>query len=151
MLGSATVEVQTEEGDGLLFGTPHDRRLSRISGDHAEVVREDGGLARLVREEVVGDRATRYELECAIRVLKVQLREPVRGLVLFDTGGGTLRFTEVVRGRDLNSKVGTTNDPVNVTGDTAWVHDGVSTFNRENVLCWRRLNQRSAKRWSTGV
>ena len=89
MFGSTTVEVQAEERDGLLFGASHGRRLGSISGDHAEVVREDGGLPRLVGEEVVGDRATRYELEGAIRILEVELGEPVRGLVLFDTSGGT--------------------------------------------------------------
>jgi len=139
MFGSTTVEVQAEERDGLLLGASHSWRFGSISGDHAEVVREDGGLPRLIGEEVVGDRTTRYKLEGAIRILEVQLGEPVRRLVLFDTSGGTLRFTEVVRGRDLDSKVGTANDPVDVTGDAARVHDRVGTFNRENVFCWRRL------------
>ena len=147
VFGGTAVKVQTEERNGLLFETPHSRRLGSISGDHAEVVREDSGLAGLVREEVVGDRATRYELEGAIRILEVQLGKPVCGLVLLDTSGSTFRFTEVVRGGDLDSKVGTTNDPVDVTGDTARVHDRVSAFNRENVLYWRRLNRRSAKGW----
>ena len=135
MLGGTTVKVQAEERDGLLLGAPRSWRFGSVSGDHAEVVREDGGLPRLVREEVVGDGATRYELEGAVRILEVQLREPVRGLVLFDTTGGTLRFTEVVRGGDLDSKVGTANNPVDVAGDTARVHNRVSAFNRENVLC----------------
>ena len=90
MLGSTAIEVQAEKRDGLLFGAPHGRWLDGVSGDHTEVVREDGSLSRLVREEVVGDGATRHELEGAIRILKVQLREPVRGLVLFDTSAGTL-------------------------------------------------------------
>jgi hypothetical protein len=134
VLGGTTVEVQAEERDGLLFGAPHSWRLGGVPGDHAEVIREDGSLSRLVGEEVVGDGATRYELEGTIRILEVQLRIPVCGLVFFDTSGGALRFAEVLRGRDLDSKVGTANDPVDVTGDTPGVHDGVGTFNGENVL-----------------
>lgn len=48
MLGANTVEVQTEERDSLLFGASVRWCLGRVSGDHAEIVREDGGLPRLV-------------------------------------------------------------------------------------------------------
>ena len=71
MLGGTAVEVQTEERNGLLLKTSHRRRLSVIPGDHAEVVRENSGFSRLVRVEVVDDRATGYELEAAICILKV--------------------------------------------------------------------------------
>jgi hypothetical protein len=135
MLGGTTVEVQAEERNGLLFGASHGWRLGGVSGDHAEVIGEDGGLSRLIGEEVVGDGATRHELEGAVRILEVQLREPVRGLVLFDTSGGALRFTEVIRRRNLDSKVGTADDSVYVASDSARAYDGVSTFNGENVLC----------------
>lgn len=135
MFGGATIEVQAEERNGLLFGASLWGCLGRISRNHAEVVREDGGLSRLIGEKVVGDGTTRYELEGAVRILKVQLREPVRGLVLLDTSRGTLRFTEVIRRGDLDSKVGTANDPVDVTSDTAGIYNRVSTFNDENVLC----------------
>lgn len=136
MFGSTTVEVQAKEGDGLLFRTSHRWCLGGVSRDHAEVVREDGGCVRLVGKEVVGDGATIHELKGAIRVFEVQLREPVRGLILCDVSGGALGFTEVVRRRNLDSKVGTTNDSVDMASDSAGGYDGVSTFNNEDVLCF---------------
>jgi hypothetical protein len=137
-LGANAVEVQAEERNGLLFEASDGRGLGGVSRDHAEVIGEDGGRPK--RIEVVGDRATTHELEGAVRILEVQLREPVHGLVLFDTRGGTLRFTEVIRRRNLDSEVRTADDSVNVASDSAGGHDGVSTFNGENVLCGKWLN-----------
>jgi len=133
-LGGDTVEVQAEERNGLLFGASRRWRLGGVSRDHAEVIREDSGLSRLIGEQVVGNGTTVYELEGAVRVLKVQLREPVRRLVFCDAGGGTFRFTKVIRRRDLDSEIRTTDDSVNVTSNTAGNYDGVSTFNDKNVL-----------------
>ena len=136
MLGSTAVKVQAEERDGLLLGTSHRWCLGGVSRDHAEIVREDGSLSRLVGEEVVGDGATRDELKGAIGVFEVQLREPVRGLVLRDVSGGALGFTEVIRRRDLDSEVGAANDSVDVASDTAGGYNRISTFNNEDVLCF---------------
>ena len=88
--GGNAAEVQAEERNGLLFGTVHRWRLSAVSRDHAEVIREDGCLSRLIGEQVVGDGIAVYGLEGAVRILKVQLRKPIRGLILFDISGGTL-------------------------------------------------------------
>jgi len=121
MLGRYALEVQTEERNGLLFGASHRWRLGGVSRDHAEIIREDGGLSRLIGEQVVGNGIAVYELEGAVRILKVQLREPVRGLVLFDTSRGTLRFTKVIRRRDLDSEVRTADDSVDMASDAARV------------------------------
>jgi hypothetical protein len=130
-----TGEVQAEERNGLLFRASHRWRLGGVSRDHAEVIREDGGLSRLIREQVVGDGAAVYELEGAVRMLKVQLREPVRGFILFDAGGGAFRFTKILRRRNLDSKIGTADDSMDMASDTAGSYDGVSTFNGDNALC----------------
>ena len=90
MLRADTVEVQAEERDGPLFRAPHRWGLGRIPGDHAEIVREDGSRPRLVGKEVVGNGTTIHELKGAIRVLEVQLREPIRRVVLCDTRRGAL-------------------------------------------------------------
>lgn len=119
MLGSPASEVQTEERNGLLLGASHGWRLGGVSRDHAEVIREDGGLSSLIGEQVVGNGIAVYDLEGAVRILKVQLREPVRGLVLFDISGGTFRFTKVIRRRDLDSEIGTTDDSVDMASDSA--------------------------------
>jgi hypothetical protein len=87
--GAAVLVIQTEERNGLLFSTPHGRSLSGIPGDHAEIFREDGGLARLVGVEVVCDRSTIYQLKRAVRIFEVQLREPVHGLVFQNARRGT--------------------------------------------------------------
>jgi len=133
VLGSPTIEVQTEESNGLLFGASHRWRLGGVSRDHAEVIREDGG-AVIIGVQVVGNGIADYELEGAVRVLKVQLREPVRGLVLFDTTGGTLRFTKVIRRRDLDSEIGTAHNSVDVASDGAGGYDGIGTLSNENLL-----------------
>lgn len=96
ILGASTVEIQTKEGDGLLLGTSRRRRLGVIPGNHAEIVGEDGSLSGLVGVQVVDYRATVDELKGAIRVLEVQLREPVSGLVLLNTTRGTFRFPKVI-------------------------------------------------------
>jgi len=83
------LEVQAEERNGLLSGTSKRWRLSRVSRYHAVVIGEDGGLSRLIGEQVVGNGTARYKLEGAVRILKIQLREPVRGLVLCDARGCT--------------------------------------------------------------
>jgi len=132
--GRYTVEVQAEEGNGLLFKGTQRRSLTGVSAYHAEVIGEDGGLPWLIGEQVVGDGAARYKLEGTIRVLEVQLREPVRRLVLLNAGGGTLRLTEVVRRRDLDSEIGTADDSVDMPNDSSGAYDWVSTLNDENVL-----------------
>ena len=134
-LGTDTVKVQTEEGNGLLFGASHRWGLGRVPRDHAEVVREDGGLPRLIGVEVVDDGITINEFEGAVRILKVQLREPVRGLVLLDSTGGTFRLTEVIRRRDLDSEIGAADDSVDVAGDSSGAYDGVGAFGDENAHC----------------
>lgn len=110
-------------------------RRRGVAGDHAEVIWEDGGLSGLVREKVIGDWATVNECKAAVRILEVKLREPVRGLVLCNASGGTFGLAKGIRGRDSHSEVGTTDDPVNVAGDLARAHDGVSAFSDENVFC----------------
>lgn len=84
ILGANAVEIQAEERNCLLLETSHSRGLGVITGDHTEVVREDGGLSRLVRVKVVDNRATRDELKGTVRMLEVHLREPVRRLVLLN-------------------------------------------------------------------
>jgi len=119
MLGRHAIEVQTEERNGLLFGASHRWRLGGVSSDHAEVIREYGGGVWSIGVQVVGNGIAGYELEGAVRIRKVQLREPVRGLVLFDISGGTFRFTKVIRRRDLDSEIGTADDSVDMASDTA--------------------------------
>jgi hypothetical protein len=132
--GTGTAEIQTEERDGSLLGTSILWRRRGVPGDHAEVIWEDGGLSGLVREKVIGDWATVNELKGAVRILEVKLREPVRGLVLCDASGGTLGLAKGSRG-NIYSKVGTTDDPMNVAGDLARAHDGVNAFSDEDVFC----------------
>lgn len=135
ILGADTIEIQTEERNGLLLETSHGWSLRVIPRDHTEVVGEDSGRPRLIRVEVVDDGATRNKLKTAVRVLEVQLREPVDGLVLLNATGGTLRFPKVIRRGDFDSKVRAANDPVDMTRDRARVYDGVSTFNDNDVRC----------------
>lgn len=71
MLGSSAIEVQTEERNGLLFGASHRWRLGGVSRDHAEVIREDGGGVWSIGEQVVDNGIAFYELEGAVRILKV--------------------------------------------------------------------------------
>jgi hypothetical protein len=120
-LDANAVEIQTEERNGLLLGTSHGWSLRVIPGDHTEVVGEDGGLSRLVGIEVVDDRASINEFEGSIRILEVQLREPVGGLVLLNATRGTFGFSKVIRGRDFDSEVGTTYDSVDMRRDNARV------------------------------
>ena len=63
MPGRYTVEVQAEVRNGLLRGGPVWRCLSAVSGYHAEIFREDGGLPSLIVVQVVGDATAIYELE----------------------------------------------------------------------------------------
>jgi len=133
-LGANSIEVQTKERNGLLCETSQGWSLSGIPGDHSEVVGENGGLAGLVREEIVGHRATRNELKGAVCVLEVQLREPLRRLVLLNSTGGAFRFAKIIRGRDFDPEVRTTNDPVDVSSNSARAYNRVGTFNDENGL-----------------
>lgn len=88
--GTDAIEIQTEEGNGFLLGASRRGGLGGISRDHAEVIRKYGSLSRLIWKEVVGDWATVDELERAVRIFKIQLREPVDGFVFSDTGRSTL-------------------------------------------------------------
>jgi hypothetical protein len=136
ILGAVAVEIQTEERNGLLLVTSLRRRLRVIPRYHTEIVGEDGSLSGLVRVEVVDDRATVNKLKGAIRILEVQLREPVRGLVLLNATRGTLGFPEVIRRRYFDSEVGTADDSMDMARDSVRAQDGVSTFNDKNVGCW---------------
>lgn len=130
-----TVEVQAEERNGFLLGAPLCRSFFGVSAYHAEVIGEDSGLSRRIGIQVVGDGTSGYKLERSVRVLEVQLREPVIGLILFNARGGTLRFTEVVRRRDVDSKIGTADDSVDVRSGGSGAHDGVTTLNDKNIFC----------------
>jgi len=76
-------------------------------------------LSRLVRVEVVDDRATRNELKGTVRMLEIHLREPVRRLVLLNAARGAFRFPKIIRRGDFDSEVGTTHDSVDMSGDSA--------------------------------
>lgn len=139
-LGAAAAKVQTHEGNRLLLETTHRRSLGGVPRDHAEVVWENGGLSGLVGEEVVGDWATRDELKRVVCILEVQLGKPIRGLVFLNAGGSALGLPKIIRRRDRNPEVGTTNDSVNVTSDRVGAHDRVSTFSDKNVLAHKKIS-----------
>lgn len=131
---------ETDIGDGLV-GRIASVKLSSVglSRKHSKTIRESVDLLVLVSRsrKVVGVHIVDgyHGVGLIGRLVVVELRNPVVGLVLGNEGGRTTTVSHRLVA-DCLTEAGTTSDSVNVSRDRSWVHDTGHQSGRSNAGRW---------------
>ena len=123
-----TGELETDIGDCFVASRSIKVPSIRLTGKHSKTVGESKDFLVLVSRsrKVVGVHVVDgyHGVGSIGRVVMVELRDPVVGLVLSDCRGGTTTGSHRLVG-DTLGEPGSTSNGVNVTRDRSWIDDTV--------------------------
>jgi hypothetical protein len=126
----STRVLETDIRDGLVGSVGAIKLPSaRLTREHSKTVGESKDLLVLVSRsrKVVGVHVVDgyHGVGSIGRIVVVELRDPIVGLVLGDSGGSTSTSSHRLVGNTL-SETGTTSNSVNMTRDRSWIDDTAS-------------------------